>query len=316
MSNSVPACGLFNRRFLTDEPGMRERFGDPFRPLEPECKVIQFDRPLTQQQLERAGQLIAGRPDVQLYVYFDASRDLDFLRHFPALRRLHVALYELEDVTGFAAVASSLEEFTFGKTKRTFSLRFLDSMNQLRSLFLVGHKKDISVVGHLTDLTSLGLSGITLPDLSLLLPLRALRAFQLFLGGTVNLSLLSRLPALEDLWLMRITKLSDLCVLADLVGLIKLRLDWLRNVTSLPSLRNHARLEDVTLATMKGLSDLSPVAAAPALRALMVDGMPQLTAESFRCLVGHPRLEELWLYTPKAKVREAVEQMLPGIVRR
>jgi hypothetical protein len=316
MSNPAPACGLVHRRFLTDEPGMRERFGDPFRPLESECKVIQFERPLTPTQLERAGELVADRPDVQLYVYFDASRDLNFLRYFPNLRRLHVALYNLEDVTGLSVVAHSLQELTFGKTKRTFSLRFLEAMPQLRLLFLVGHKKDVSVVGGLTDLTSLGLSGVTLPDLSLLLPLKALRALQLFLGGTANLSHLPRLPALEDLSLMRITKVSDLGVLADLVGLTKLQLDWMRNVASLRSLAGLTRLEDVTLGTMKGLTDLSPVAAAPALRVLMVDGMPQLTAENFRCLVGHPRLKELWLYTPRAKVREAVERMLPGIVRR
>jgi hypothetical protein len=320
MSNALPEtrgpCGLFSRRVLNDEPGMRECFGDPFRPLEPECKVVQFHQPLTRSQLERAGELVAGRPDVQLYVYFDASRDLNFLQYFPNLRRLHVALYKLEDVSGLAAVAPSLEELTLGKTKKTFSLRFLEPMTQLRSLFLVCHKKDLPVVGGLTGLTSFGLSGVTLPDLSLLLPLRALRAFQLSFGGTVNLALLPRLPALEELWLMRITKLSDLGVLADLAGLTKLQLDWMRNVATLPSLGRLTRLGDVTLDTMKGLTDLSPVAAAPALRSLMVDGMPQLTAESFRCLLGHRRLEELWLYTPRAKVWEAVARMFPGIARR
>jgi internalin A len=308
--------GPLYRRVLTDDLGMSAHFGDPFRPLERECKVIQFHQPLTPVQLERAGELVADRPDVQLYVYFDPTRDLNFLRYFPKLRRLHIALYKLEDVSGFSAVAGNLEELTFGKTKRTFSLRCLEPMKQLRSLFLVGHKKDIAVVSGRTGLTNLGLSGITLPNLSLLLPLQALRSFQLFLGGTVNLSHLSRLPALDDLALMRITKLSDLGILADLVGLTKLKLDWMRNVTSLPSLARHPRLEDVTLNTMKGLTDLSPVAAAPALCELMIDGMPQLTAENFRCLVGHARLKELWLYTPRVKVRAAVEQMLPGIVRR
>ena len=315
MSNSAPACGRFTRRFLTEEPGMRERFGDPLRLLEPECKVIQFREPLTPTQLERAGALVADRPDVQLYVYLDASRDLNFLRYFPNLRRLHVALYKLEDVTGFSAVAGSIEELTFGKTKRSFSLRVLEPMTRLRTLFLVGHKKDISVVSGLTNLASLGLSGITLPDLSLLVPLRALRELQIFFGGATNLSHLPRLPALEELWLMRITKLSDLSVLANLVGLTKLKLDWMRNVASLPSLRRLARLTDVTLDTMKGLTDLSPVAAAPALRRLAIAGMPQLTTDSFRCLVGRARLEELWVGTGRHKVNEAVKAMFPGIAR-
>jgi internalin A len=316
MSQPAPAMGSpLGRRFLTTDPGMIERFGDPFRPLEPECKVIQFDWPLTPAQLQRAGALVADRPDVQLYVYLNASRDLDFLQYFPTLRRLHVAIYELEDIAGFARVAGSLEELTFGQTRETFSLRFLESMRRLANLFLVRHKKHLPVVSELGNLTKLGLSGITLPDLSLLLPLTGLRDLSIFLGGTTNLALLPRLASLEALSLMRITKLSDLSMLGDLVGLKKLHLDWMRNVTSLPRLDRLVRLEEVTLDTMKGLTDLSPVAAAPALRKLTIQTMPQLTAENFRCLLGHPRLAGLWAYSGRSRVSEEVKRMFPGIAR-
>jgi hypothetical protein len=165
---------------------------------------------------------------------------------------------------------------------------------QLRKVFLAGHKKDLHAICRRDELTSLGLSGITLPDLSVLLPLTRLQKLSILLGGTTNLDLLPRLPCLEDLFLMRITKLFDLGVLADLTGLKTLRLDWMRNVKSLPSLAGLVRLDNVELDTMKGLTDLSPLAAAPALRRLVVAAMPQLNAESFRCFIGHPRLEELW----------------------
>jgi internalin A len=303
------------RRFLWSDPARIERFGDPFRPLEPECKVIQFDQPLTPAQLQQAADLIVERPDVQLYVYGRASRDLSFLGYFPTLRRLHIALYELDDIAGFSHVARSLEELTYGQTKRTFSLRFLSAMPQLKKLFLVRHKRDLPVISGLGDLTGLGLSGITLPDLSLLLPLSGLRELSIFLGGTTNLALLPQLRALENLFLMRITKLSDLGMLGDLGGLTTLRLDWMRNVTWLPSLAGLARLDDVTLDTMKGLTDLSPLAAAPALRRLSVAAMPQLNAESFRCFLGHPRLRELWVGTGKSRVNDAVKRMFPGIAR-
>jgi internalin A len=114
---------------------------------------------------------------------------------------------------------------------------------------------------------------------------------------------------------MRITKLSDLGVLADLAGLRTLRLDWMRNVESLPGLHRLARLQDVTLDTMKGLTDLRAVAAAPALRRLSITNMPQLSAAHFECLRGHPRLAELWAYTGRAKVNAAVERMFSGIAR-
>jgi hypothetical protein len=316
MNEPVPKSGTnSHRRFLSINPASSDRLGDQFRPLEPDCKVIQFVEPLPPAELTKAAGLIGNRPDVELYVYGRASRDLSFLAYFPTLKRLHLALYELEDIAGFSHVAGSLEKLTFGRTKKAFSLRFLATMPQLERLFLVRHKKDLPVIGALCNLTRLGLSGITLPDLAVLLPLTSLRELSMFLGSTTNLAYLPRLSALQELWLMRITGLSNLGMLSDMTGLTKLRLDWMRNVTSLPSLAKLVRLEDVTLDTMKGLTDLAAVAAIPGLRRLEVTAMPQLTVESFHCLVGHPRLEELWAHTGKSKVNQAVKRMFAGIAR-
>jgi internalin A len=299
---------------LTNDPGVIDRFGDPFQPLEPDCRVIQFDEPLTEAQLERAGRLIEDRPDVELYVYGRVWRDLDFLRHFQGLKRFHLALYEVDDIGGFVHVPG-LTELTFGETRKKFSLRFVAALPHLKLLFLVGHKTDLPYIRELAGLEHLGLRGITLPDLSLLRSFARLRKVQLFFGGTRNLADLAQLPGLEDLSLMRITKLSDLGILADLAGLKRLQLDWMRNVTSLPSLHRLGRLEDVALDTMKGLADLKPIAAAPALRRLVVADMPQLTADSFRCFIGHPRLEELWAATGRRRLNAQVKEMLPLVTR-
>jgi internalin A len=315
MTDGAPAAAMLRRRFLKTDRAMVERFGDPFRPLEPECTVIQFDQPLSSAQLQQAGDLIAGRPDVELYVYGRASRDLDFLRFFATLRRLHLAIYELEDIAGLAHLDGGLEALTFGQTKKTFSLRFLESLPRIKRLFLVRHRKDLAALHGLGELTDLGLSGITCPDLSVFLPLTGLRKFSILLGGMANLEMLSRFSELEELFLMRITRLSDLSVLKDLLRLKTLRLDWMRNVTTLPSLARLERLDSVELDTMKGLTDLSSVAAAPALRRLSVGGMPQLTADSFRCLIGHPRLAELFAYTGRSTVNEQIKRMFPSIAR-
>jgi hypothetical protein len=304
-----------HRRFLNLDPAAVQRWGDPFRPLEPACEFLQFDRPLTPGQLERAAALLTDRPDVQLYVYGRAGEDLEFLRYFRGLRRLHLALYDLKDIAGFSHLGGNLEELTFGSTKRQFSLAFAGQLPRLAKLFLVGHKNDIGRVAVLTGLTSLGLSGITLPDLSLLLPFTGLRELSIFLGGTTNLAMLSAFPQLESLFLMRISKLSDLGVLAQMQGLTSLRLDWMRNVTCLPSFAQLQRLDNVVLDTMKGLADLAPVAAAPQLRRLTVTAMPQLTPESFRCFLGHPSLSELYAYTGKTTVNASVKRMFPEIAR-
>jgi internalin A len=246
---------MVGRRFLGwgGSPDEAERYA----PLEPECKVVQFDRPLSPAELEKAASLMRGRPDVELYVYYNASRDLDFLRYFQDVRRLNVQLYELEDISGLSHLRQ-LEELNFGETRGSFSLRFLESLPSLRKLFIVGHRKDIGAVQGLRELTSLGLSQITLPDLTVVEPLAHLREFFLFLGGTRNLTSLRRLPHLESLSMMRITKMSDLGVLRELESLKTLRLDWMRNVTSLPSLASLSRLQRVELDTMKGLTGAAP----------------------------------------------------------
>ena len=304
------------RRFLTTDRGVIERYGDPFQlPLEPDCHVIQFDEALTLAQLGQAARLVADRPDVQLYVYGRVWRDLSFLRYFPTLQRLHIALYELDNIAGLFHLAGNLRELTFDETRKKFSLRFLEVVPRLRMLFLVRHRTDIRCIQDLAELEELGLTGITLPDLTLLLPLVRLRQLQLLLGGTTNLARLTQLPALDELCLMRITQLCDLDVLADLTGLKKLHLQWMRNVTSLPSLHRHDRLEDITLDMMKGLTDLSPIAAAPALRRLAVGDMRHLTPDNFRCFIGHPALRELLVETGKLSLDANIIEVLPGIAR-
>ena len=310
-----PVKRSFGRRMLRTDAKSIAYFGDPFRPLEPECKVIQFEQSLTEEQLRCAGELVADRPDVRLYVYGRATRNLDFLHYFPTIRSLHIALWELEDVGGLAPLVPQLVDLNFGRTKKQFPLGFLAAGKQLARLFLVGHRKAIETVSSLDQLDELGLSGITLGDLSILLPLSRLRIFNLFLGGTTDLRLLPRIGALEELWLMRITGLSDLDALKDMRRLTRLRLDWMRNVISLPSFGPLTKLENVRLDTMKGLDSLEPVAAAPALKRLSVVTMPQLKPEDFACLKGHPSLEELWAFPGGKKVNAAIREMFPGIAR-
>lgn len=291
------------------------------RPLAAECTLATIGQPLGPAELEQVAALIEGRPEITLRFHGRAARNLEFLKYFPGLRRLSVDSWELEDIAGFAHLRGELEHLDFGKTKKRFSLRFLQTMPALRVLSLAGHTKDIASVASLSRLSSLAFRGITLPDTSLVASLPELQTFSLLLGGTTNLNHLAELPKLEGLSLLRITRLGDLSILAKLRSLTTLELDSMRNVTTLPSLAPLTRLEDVTLETMKGLTNISAVAAAPGLRRLTVAGMPQLDAEAFRCLVGHPHLTELRLWSSlggvnlKKPALEAVKQLLPAVVR-
>jgi hypothetical protein len=291
------------------------RLGDPFRPLEPECRVVQFSKPLSQGELRRAGEIMAGRPDVVLRVFQRKAADLQFLRHFPGLARLQLEIFELESLEGLDHAAPTLELFFFGKTKKRFSVGFLKRMPRLKDLHLGGHTKDLATLGELACLTAVSLRGITLADLSLLLPLQDLSDLSLRLGSTHDLGLLPKFRRLRRLDLMRLTGLADLAMLSELEGLELLTLDWLRNVTGLPSFALLKRLRHVSLDTMKGLTSLEPVAAAPALEYLQVVGTPQLKPGHFACLVGHPTLKTLDAAPGGWKAYHEIKRMLPGVAR-
>jgi hypothetical protein len=73
-----------------------------------------------------------------------------------------------------------------------------------------GQSKNLDVVSGLTLLEELTLRSITLPDLSLLLPLPRLLSLELKLGGAKDLSLLPRIGQLRYLELWLVKGLSDL----------------------------------------------------------------------------------------------------------
>lgn len=313
MTPDGPPARPPTRRFLDAAPSGIAADGDPFRPLEPHVRIIQFGRMLSEPELEAAGALIRDRPDVCLRVYPNEAADLSFLRHFRGLGRLDLAIFELGDLSGLEQVADTLTSFHFRKTRRTFPLGFLRAMPALRDLHLEGHRKGIEVLGDLTGLTDVSLRSISLPDLSLLLPIRGLRELSLRLGGTRALGLLPRFEALELLDLMRVKGLTELSVLAEMKRLRTLGLDGLPHVAELPSLAPLEALQTVILDSMTALRSLEPVAAAPGLRRLEVIGMAKMTAASFTCLLGHPRLERLFAAPGGAKAHREIKAMFPGV---
>ena len=306
-------------------PERNRSFGhgrDSFAPLGPECTWVAIKPTMSPMQMEQIAGLLEGRDEVTLHVHTAPVADLEFLKCFPRVTRLSVHLWNLENIEGFAHLqAGRLRHLSFGRTKTRHSLKFLETMPALEALSLEGHTKDIASVSCLSRLTSLGLKAITLPDLAVLGSLRDVSSLGLSFGGTRELAHLAELPRLESLSLMRINKLDDLSVLPKLTSLKKLDLDSLSGIRSLPSLASLVHLEELTLETMKGLTELSAAAAAPALRRLVIAGTPQLDLDAFRCLVGHPSLCELRLWSNlggsvqlKQSVRDAVRQLLPDIV--
>jgi hypothetical protein len=280
-----------------------------------ELTHVQFVSALTDADYKAVAQRMRSLPHVFLRAYgsYDGTiTNLDFLLYFPFLRSFQAdALYHsLVNIDGLAYVPEDVRFIGLGQTKKKLSLSPLARFADLRVLYLEGQTKDIDVVSGLGELRSVTLRSITLPDLSLLLPLTKLRALALKLGGTKNLALLPDFKALDYLELWMVKGLSDLTPIADLRHLEYLFLQSLRQVESLPAMSGLTRLQRLWIETMKGLTDLTPIRDAPSLRHLAVIDMGHLQPEAFEPLIGYPALETLQFALGSKRKTDAVQKII------
>lgn len=287
---------------------------DMVKPLDPRCRVVQFRSMLGEADLARLGEFMGGYPDVALRAYgsYDGTiTSLDFLRQFPTLQHFAAdALYHsLTSLDGLDFLPADLNSLTIGWTKTRLPLGGLARFQQLQTLHLEGQTKGIEVLSELRSLKHLTLRSITLPDLSLLEPLRQLRALALKLGGTKNLDLLPGIGSLRYLELWMVKGLPDVQAVGRLPNLEYLFLQALRNVESLPEFDQGNELRGVHLETMKGLHDLRPLHALMDLEQLAAYDMRQLQPQDFQFLIGHPSLRELSVGLGSKKKHEALSAM-------
>jgi len=266
-----------------------------------ELRTIQFSSLPPDSELDQLGTFIERHPEVTVRAYggYDGSiTDLEFLRHFRGARHVAIdSLFGLESLDGLRFLSDDLESLVLGQTKRRFTVGPLGRFRRLRRLYIEGHSKDIAVVSELAELQDLTFRSLTLPHLEILVPLRRLRALDIKLGGTTDLTPLSDMEQIEylELWLIR--GFDDLSEVSGLTRLRYLFLQALKQVTALPDLSSCQRLERIHLETMKGLTDLRPLRGAPRLRDLELVDMPQLRWEHLQPLIGHPTLQALRLGT-------------------
>lgn len=288
--------------------------GEMLRPLDARCRWVQFSRPLTGADYRALAHWLEQYPAVILRSYGEGTgTDLGFLRFFPNLRRFQAdySYDRLVSLEGLNHLPNDLVYLGLGQTRKRLSLAPLVRFTVLGRLYLEGQTEDVDVIGQLRSLTSLTMRSITLPDLSLLLPLTRLRALDLKLGGTNNLALLPQVGTLQYLELWMIRGLADLSPVADIATLEYLFLQSLKQVTALPSLANCTRLTRVHLETMKGLTDLSPLRTAPALTQLALVDMRHLQPAHVAVLSGHPTLRHLTAGLGSRRKNDEVGRLLP-----
>jgi internalin A len=107
-----------------------------------------------------------------------------------------------------------------------------------------------------------------------------------------------------------INGLEDLSMIAQLTTLQNLFLQALKNVTAMPSFRDLHVLRRVTFDTMKGITDLSPIADAPNLEELLIVAANHLNSDDFKPFVGHPKLRAATIGLGSTRKNEQVQKLL------
>ena len=262
--------------------------------------------------MRRLADLWNGRRDVELRLLGYAAENLEFLRYFPGLEKLNLQVPIVKDISGLRHVADSLREFTLASTTARLSLKPVAACGMLESLDIQNHVKDFDTLHSLHGLSYLGIPGVSLPDLSRLLPFKGLRSLFLGFCKPIDLSLIGHFADLVALKIVKVNNLGDLTALRLASNLRRIELTWLPHVATLPAFSGFNHLDEFEIEGMKSLREITSIAAAPAIRFLALWDCRGLTAESFKCLIGHPTLKHLNFGVGRLKENKAIAAMFPA----
>jgi hypothetical protein len=241
---------------------------------------VQFSEALDLGDTQRLGGFIAAHPHVEVRVHGLPRFDMRELRSITALRSLLLDVGTLEHPKALQTL-QNLESLRVGSLDMYTELDALLSLPELHRLELHGAHADMRTAMRLCGLRTLVLIDSPPLDFSQLQSASRLRSLTIaHAQWTVND--LSALTTLERL------------VLRDL------------QLTALPDLSHNMELHAVELRNVRLLRDLSPLASAPGIRDLRIEGMPQLHVSDFEPLRNHGALRSVTIdIASKPKAREA-----------
>jgi hypothetical protein len=307
---STPSYQAFRDRAEVRPPVRLEHLPD----LGADIQILQIANPLEAHEYDIVADWLRGR-DVVLRVYAEGwVHGYGFLDRFSGLRRFSLAGWTtdaLERLPGHTVelwLEHPRSRAVKGAPKET--LAPLARLRQLEDLHVEGPAEAVETAAKLTSLRALRFRSCKLATLAPFAALTRLHTLEIRLGSLAEMTDLPRIGRLRYLELWRIAGCQDLGPVGGLAHLQHLVLQALPRVRTLPSMAGMASLRRVTLDTMKGLTDLTPLRDAPALEEIVVVACPQLREEHFRPLVNHATLRRARVGTGSVKRNAAIQALL------
>lgn len=227
----------------------------------------------------------------------------------PLLNRLSFGVYQFDNPRFLETLTvSNLKQLALGETaKRNFDLEPLGGSEQLQTLFLEGHTKNVEVLSSLPKLAKLKLRAFPKhKDLQFLSDAVSLRSLSLILGGRSSFSEFQH-SALEELIVIRVRGLETLGSLSRFPRLRKLHVEDQLQVQSINL--TGAPLRRILFLNCKGLAEIDGIESLCDLVELRVS-RTKLDLEALANRDWPASLSILALYSSSQKWNEATRAML------
>lgn len=248
--------------------------------------TIQFSTPLSVADFARLRDFIEAHPQAGVRVHgFRQGFDALALLPLDALRDLTLDVHRLQHPHALAQL-QALRTLRIGAAQ--IDLAFLHALPVLRTLELRGTRAALAPLEGCASLRALLLENTPPPDFAALASAPVLEHLTLAHGEY-------DLPAMTALRNVRTLVLRAL------------------DVPQLPALDRLERLERLELCDLRSITDLRPLASAPSLRELRIEGMPQLNVTDFEPLQACAGLRALDVdIGSRRKTREIYRLMKRG----
>lgn len=270
----------------------------------------------------------------RIYGYTQSNLDLSFLKYLSNLEKLTIDCgqsidnsfafeyltklkslmincYLLEDFKFLEKLSDTLEQFAMETKKTSFDISALSKFKKLKVLNLSGYKKNIETLVNLTLLESLMLKGITLEDLTFLNGIKNLKSLKIHRGNTKDFSGLYGNNSITSLQIFRVTKFTDVDLIANLPHLISVELSQLAHIEHLPNLSKHKALKHISLNEMKSLTDLCQLEFVKNLESVSFSCCPSaFEPECIIPVLKNPSITECSFYTSSEKKNRQISNYI------
>lgn len=278
------------------------------------CKVFGKKLPIrfyAHYQNDFDASVLEHLPDVQ-WLLVDCLHEIsnpEKLFELPKLKKLSFGVYNYhtQDFLNQLDI-EKLEQLTIGETKkRNFDLSPLREGNQIRSLSVVGHDKNINVIGEMDNLEALSLHSIGKKvSLDFVSRIAKLETLKITLGGRENIDEIKH-PLLRELEIIRIRGFDDLGDLSRFPHLRRLHIEDQIKILSI-SLQN-PELNELIVLNCKTLNELNGLEALKKINHLRCS-RTSLDYESLSQLNWAQSLKVLALYSGNNKSDKALRSQL------